>query len=201
MDFYKEVGKRIKYYRDLKGITLEHIGDKIGVGKSTVRKYENGLIKIDHNRLSDIAYVLGIDVALLYADELQFELIDVPLYGEISCGEGSVIYEDPEDYVSTPRNWINNDIYFYVTAIGDSMVGAKINEGDLLLIRQQPIVENGEIAAVVIDNDILLKRVYRENGKFSLISENPNYPPVSFDPSTDQHIRILGKLKKSITDH
>ena len=60
MNFYKEVGDRIKNYSNLKGVTLEYIGDKIGVGKSTVRKYENGLIKIDHNRLSDIAKVLGI---------------------------------------------------------------------------------------------------------------------------------------------
>src|SRR5690625_5134264 len=158
MNFYKEVRKRIKYYMDLTELTLEYIGDKIGVGKSTVRKYRDGEIKVDHNRLSAIADVLGIDVALLYGDEVQFELIDVPLYGEISCGNGSVIYEEAEDYISTPKAWINGDIYFYVTAKGDSMIGAKVNEGDLLLIRRQPVVENGEIAAVVIENEILLKR-------------------------------------------
>lgn len=201
MDFYKEVGRRIKYYRDLKGVTLEYIGDKIGVGKSTVRKYENGLIRIDHNRLSDIAKVLGIDVSLLYGDEVQFETVDVPLYGEISCGDGSVIYEEVENYITTPKSWVSNDIYFYVTATGDSMVGAKVNEGDLLLIRQQPTVENGEIAAVVIDDEIVLKRVYRENGKFTLISENPKYPPITFNPEQDKHIRVLGKLKKSITEY
>src|SRR5690625_6562078 len=105
MDFYKEVGRRIKYYRELKGLTLEYIGNKIGVGKSTVRKYQDGEIKVDHNRLSDIADVLGIDVALLYGDEVQFEEINVPLYGEISCGDGVVAYEHIEDYVVTPTEW------------------------------------------------------------------------------------------------
>lgn len=200
MDFYKEVGRRIKYYRELKGLTLEYIGNKIGVGKSTVRKYQDGEIKVDHNRLSDIANVLGIDVALLYGDEVQFEEINVPLYGEISCGDGVVAYEHIEDYVPTPKEWVKNDIYFYVRAKGDSMVGASINEGDLLLIRQQPEVENGEIAAVVIDEEIVLKRVYKENGSFTLVSENPKYPPINYNPKNDKHIRILGKLRKSITE-
>jgi len=95
---------------------------------------------------------------------------------------------------------VKNDIYFYVRAKGDSMVGASINEGDLLLIRQQPEVENGEIAAVVIDEEIVLKRVYKENGSFTLVSENPKYPPISYNPKNDKHIRILGKLRKSITE-
>lgn len=201
MGFYEEVGKRIKKYRDLKGLTLEDIGNKVGVGKSTVRKYQEGTIKMDHNRMNDVADVLGVDVSLLYSDEIQLELINVPLYGEISCGNGAIIYEDPEDYIKTPKTWINNDIHFYLTAKGDSMTGANISEGDLLLIRLQPSVENGEIAAVVIEDEIVLKRVYRENGTFTLISENNKYPPRSFDPKTDASIRILGKLKKSITDY
>lgn len=182
-------------------MTLEQVGDRIGVGKSTVRKYENGLLKIDHNRMNDISVVLGIDVSLLYGDDVQFEQVDVPLYGVISCGDGAVVYEKAEDYIVTPKSWVNNDIYFYLTAQGDSMSGASINEGDLLLIRQQPTVENGEIAAVVIDDEIVLKRVYRDNGNFTLVSENSKYPPKFFNPDTDKNIRILGKLKKSITNY
>lgn len=201
--FYHEVGKRIRYYRNLKNVTLEYIGDRIGVGKSTVRKYENGLIRIDHDRMNDIAEVLGIDVALLYGDEVQFEHVEVPLYGDISCGDGNVIYEEVLDKISTPKDWVKNNIYFYVRAKGDSMIGASINEGDLLLIRQQPTVENGEIAAVVIEDEVVLKRVYQQNGSFTLVSENPykSFPPRNFNPETDKHIRILGKLEKSITSY
>lgn len=201
MDFYKEVGKRIRHYRELKGVTLEYIGERIGVGKSTVRKYQDGEIKIDHNLLSDIANVLGIDVTLLYGDEVDFEEVNVPLYGDISCGNGSVIYEEATEYLSTPKEWLKNDLHFFVRAKGDSMTGAKIHEGDLLLIRQQPEVENGEIAAVVIDDEVVLKRVYKDNGTFTLVSENPKYPPMTFNPKKDKNIRILGKLKKSITEY
>src|SRR5699024_4896200 len=122
-------------------------------------------------------------------------------YGEISCGDGSVIYEKTNQSYATPKTWVNNDIHFYVKAKGDSMVGASINEGDLLLIRQQPEVENGEIAAVVIDDQVVLKRVYKDNNTFTLISENPKYPPIKFDPVNDKNIRILGKLKKAITEY
>lgn len=202
-NFYEQVGSRIRKYRTLKQITLEQLGNKIGVGKSTVRKYENGLIRIDHDRMNDIANTLGIDVALLYGDEVQFEQIDVPLYGNISCGDGNVVYEIPEEYIVTPKKWIDNDVYFYLKAIGESMVGANVKEGDLLLIRQQPEIENGEIAAVVIEDEVVLKRVYKQNGTFTLVSDNPDksFPPRNFNPETDKHIRILGKLKKSITNY
>lgn len=198
-NFYKELGSRIKYYRGLSGISLEELGNRIGVGKSTVRKYEVGSIKVSHERLEQISNALGIDVSLLYGEEVQGETADVPLYGSISCGDGSVIYESTEGYITSPKNWVENGIYFYLTAQGDSMTGAKIHEGDLLLIQKQVSVENGEIGAVVVDDECVLKRVYRDKDKFTLVSENPNYPPIIFNPKTDKNIKIIGKLKKSIT--
>lgn len=198
-EFYKEMGERIKHYRNLSGMSLEELGNRIGVGKSTVRKYENALIKISHDRLEAISSALGIDVALLYGEDVQGEIAEVPLYGAISCGNGSVIYEEKEGYITSPKDWVDNGIYFYLTAKGDSMIGAKIHEGDLLLIKKQEVVENGEIAAVVIDDECLLKRAYKKDGSFTLISENPNYPPLVFNPATDKNIRIIGRLEKAIT--
>lgn len=198
-DFYKDLGARIRRYRNLSGISLEELGKRIGVGKSAVRKYEYGEIKVSHQRLEQISNALGIDVSLLYGEEVAGETADVPLYGSISCGDGSVIYETPEDYITSPKDWVEYGIYFYLTAKGDSMTGAKIHEGDLLLIQKQADVENGEIGAVVIDDECVLKRVYKNNSTFTLVSENPNYPPINFNPKTDKNIKIIGKLKKSIT--
>lgn len=198
--FYEVLGERIKHYRKLTGMTLESLGEKIGVGKSTVRKYETGMIRIDHDRLLKIADVLGIDVSLLYGESIESETVDVPLYGNISCGSGSVIYDTPEQHITSPKDWVNGDVYFYVKAVGDSMTGAKVNEGDLLLIRKQIDLEEGQIGAVVINDEVFLKRVYKNNGKFTLVSENPEYPPVIFNPRTDDHIRIIGKLEKAITE-
>ncbi len=198
-EFYKELGKRIEYYRKASGLSLEELGKRIGVGKSTVRKYEQAMIKVSHERLEAISNALGIDVSLLYGEGLQDDVVEVPLYGSIACGNGTVIYENQEGYVASPKNWVDNGIFFYLTAKGDSMIGAKIHEGDLLLIRKQENVENGEIAAVVIEDECVLKRVYKNKHSFTLISENPNYPPKEFNPKTDKNIRIIGKLEKSIT--
>lgn len=197
--FYESLGRQIKHYRNLSSISLEELGNRIGVGKSTVRKYEVGSIKVSHGRLEQISNALGIDVSLLYGEEVQNEVVDVPLYGSISCGNGSVIYESVEGYMKSPKDWVDNGIYFYLTAKGDSMTGARIHEGDLLLIQKQIDIENGEIGAVVIDNECVLKRVYKNEKYFTLISENPNYAPINFDPKTDVNIKIIGKLKKAIT--
>jgi len=199
-NFYEKLGYRINYYRKLNGMTLEQLGDRLGVGKSTVRKYEKGMIRVSHEKLEEISRILGIDISLLYGEEIISEVVEVPLYGQISCGGGSVIYEEKLDELPTPKNWVDHGLHFFLTAKGDSMIGAKIHEGDLLLIKKTEEVENGEIAAVVINDECVLKRVYRDNGSFTLVSENPNYRPIHFNPNNDNNIRIIGKLKKSITD-
>lgn len=198
-DFYKEIGSRIRHYRNISGMSLEELGKRIGVGKSAVRKYEFGEIRVSHERMVQISNALGIDVSLLYGEEVAGDTAEIPLYGSISCGNGSVIYEETEDYITSPKKWVENGLYFYLTAKGDSMTGAKIHEGDLLLIQRQVDVENGEIGAVVIEDECVLKRVYKTDGTFTLVSENPNYAPISFNPKTDKNIRIIGKLKKAIT--
>lgn len=88
---------------------------------------------------------------------------------------------------------INAD--FCLKAKGDSMIGARIQDGDIVFIRKQSIVENGEIAAVIIDNEATLKRVYYEKDKNKLFlqAENPKYPPLSYEGEELDHIRILGK--------
>ena len=79
------------------------------------------------------------------------------------------------------------------------MIGARIQDGDLLLIRKQPNVEDGDIAAVLIEDEAVLKRVYIRDGMIILQSENPNYPPIIFDPKNQRDgIRIIGKLKKVV---
>ena len=77
----------------------------------------------------------------------------------------------------------------------ESMINARIYDGDIVFIRQQSIVNNGEIAAVIIDNEATLKRVYlnRAEGKLVLQAENPSYEPLVYVGEELDHIRILGK--------
>lgn len=116
----------------------------------------------------------------------------IPLLGEIACGEPIYCDEDRESYVEVGAD-IRAD--FCLRAKGDSMINARICDGDIVFIRQQPMVENGEIAAVIIDNEATLKRVYyyREDGKLVLQAENPKYSPLVYVGEELNTIRILGK--------
>lgn len=124
-------------------------------------------------------------------------LVMIPIVGSISCGNGLLAYKDIEGYEPTPREWVKGGEYFYLRAKGDSMVGARIHDGDLLLIRKQDTVEDGEIAAVLIKDydEAILKRVFYSDGKLILQSENPQYPPILVSP---EEVKIVGKLKMNV---
>lgn len=204
-NFYKAVGQNIKKYRDLRNYSLQVLAEKIGITKKTVQRYEHGEHKIDMDRLKEIADALEVSVnqltegAYTYLGEepAESDNINLPIVGKISCGNGRFAYESIEGYESTPRSWVNGGEYFYLRAKGDSMVGARIYEGDLLLIRKQEEIEDGEIAAVLIDDEAVLKKVYRQAGTLVLQSTNPSYPPIICS-GQESNIRIIGKLKKVV---
>lgn len=211
-DIAKYVGKQIRKFRLEKGLTQKQLGQMIGVKHNTISAYEAGVNEPDQNILFAIAKALGISINRLFpsihdnsaakgsqnATDSVGELILIPIVGTISCGDGSFAYEDIESYESIPREWLSGDgEHFFLRAKGDSMVGARIYDGDLLLIRKQSTVDDGDIAAVLIndDNEAVLKRVYRSEDKLILQSENPNYPPILAPPA---EVKILGKLKMNV---
>lgn len=125
----------------------------------------------------------------------SLSLINLPIVGKISCGNGQIAFQEIEGYEPTPKEWLNGGECFYLRAKGDSMVGARIQEGDLLLIRKQEEVEDGEIAAVLIDEEAVLKRVYKRNNALILQSENPKCPPIVCDANESYNVKVIGKLK------
>ena len=199
-----DVGNLILKRRKELGLTLEEVGNAVGVGKSTVKKWETGLISnMRRDKIALLAKVLQIDPTNLIGDNTsdlfsQFDNISpiktqrLPLLGEIACGEPIFCDENRESYVEVGTN-IRAD--FCLKAKGDSMINARICDGDIVFIRQQPMVENGDIAAVVIDNEATLKRVYfdKENGKLVLQAENPKYSPLVYIGEELNNIHILGK--------
>jgi len=116
----------------------------------------------------------------------------LPMLGEISCGEPIYIISEHDNYVAA-----NSDLGadFCLRAHGDSMVGARIYDGDIVFIRRQDYVENGEIAAVAIDDEATLKRVYYypDESKIILMPENPKYAPIVYINEELQSVKILGK--------
>lgn len=114
----------------------------------------------------------------------------VPLLGKIACGEPITAEENIDDYVDVPE-YVHAD--FALTCQGDSMINARIMDGDIVYVRQQPEVENGEIAAVLIDGEATLKRVFYGKGTIMLQAENPTYQPMMFSKEEILDVRILGK--------
>ena len=203
-----EIGKRIKECRLSAGLTLDELASKIGVNKSTVQRYENGKIaKIKLPVIQSIADALNVNPAWIIGksdDKLNnrkytsdFGLTPVrtrkiPLLGEIACGKPIFASEDRESYVSVGTD-LNVD--FCLTARGDSMIGARIMDGDIVFIQQCDIVHNGEIAAVIIEDEATLKRVYYypEKSKLVLNAENPKYEPLVYVGEELNQIHILGR--------
>lgn len=198
------IGELIEKRRKELGLTLEEVGNYVGVGKSTVKKWETGYISnMRRDKISLLSKILQISPTELigdYSDDIysQFDNISpirtqrISLLGEIACGKPIYCDEDRESYVEVGAD-IRAD--FCLRAKGDSMIGARIMDGDIVFIREQPIVENGEIAAVIIDDEATLKRVYyyKDSGKLILQAENPKYSPLVYIGEELNSIRILGK--------
>jgi repressor LexA len=214
----KEIGRRIYETRKSLGFTLDDVANRIGVAKSTVQRYETGRIgTIKLPVISAIADALGVNDAWLigksdkkyitdadrfwafaqefnkkhFPDVHEISTVSLPVLGEISCGKPKFMNECYEVYTSALTN-VRAD--FILVAKGDSMTGARINDGDLVFIRQQPEVENGEIAAVAIGDEATLKRFYRyDNDLLVLRAENPDYADQVYRGADLATVKVLGK--------
>ena len=115
----------------------------------------------------------------------------LPLLGSIACGEPVFASEEWEGWVEASDD-LNAD--FCLKAKGDSMINARIYDGDIVFIRKQSMVKNGQIAAVLIDNEATLKRMYydHENNIVQLVAENPSFPPLVYAGEKLNEIRVLG---------
>lgn len=117
----------------------------------------------------------------------------LPLLGNVACGEPIWAEEEQDVFVETDSDM---DADFCLTATGDSMIYARIFDGDTLFVKRQSSVNDGEIAVILIDNEATVKRVYydRENNVLTLMPENPTFKPMRYQgPELDQ-ITILGKV-------
>lgn len=199
------IHKRLKDKRQESGMTLQEVADLVGVSRQTIQRYESGNIKnIPSENVEKLADIYHTTPQQLYNWEVQREVEvpiqdliplvtkQLPLLGDIACGEPILADEHHGEWVETTEN-INAD--FCIRCKGDSMVGARIYDGDIVFIKKQADVENGEIAAVLIEDEATLKRVNKNNkGFIFLMAENPDYAPIVIDlKENDRIVKILGK--------
>lgn len=210
----KEIAENIERLRKNKRWTLVDLSEKSGISKSTLSDYKNCKTLISPGNVEKLSEAFGVPKSVIdpsfkrdfitkEESEVYFssviDTVELPIVGSISCGNGIFAYEDIEGYKDIPKNWVNGGEHFFLRAKGDSMSNARIEDGDLLLIRKQETFENGEIIAVIIDDEAMLKKVYKTDTSLILQSENPKYPPKLFDCSSE--IKIIGKLKMNFIEY
>lgn len=199
-------GERMKQRRKELGFSAEKVAERLGVSPATIYRYERGDIeKVPGDSLGELAKILQTTPAYLMGWEEKpqpaprpipkgFEpmpkMVKVPLVGSIACGTPILAEQNIEKIVDVPEN-IRCD--FSLTCHGDSMEGAGIHDRDVVYIRIQPEVENGEIAAVRIGEEATLKRVYYQNGTLTLMPANAAYAPMVYTGPELNDVQIEGK--------
>lgn len=194
-------GQRLHALRKGRGLTLEQVGKACGVSKTTVRKWEADYIEsMRANKLQALADILhttidyildGEDQTPVYSNvEPMPQFTRVPILGGIACGEPIMADQNLEGFAFVDGR-VHAD--FALRCEGDSMINAHIFNGDLVFIKAQPEVNNGEIAAVGIGDEATLKRVYVYNNRIELRPENPLFPVLNYDGPEMAEVHILGK--------
>lgn len=195
------ISEKLYRLRNENGLTQSEFGEIAGATDKAVSTWERGIKEPRMKSVRRICAYFGIDLNAFTDIESEVyksspipdnvlplpNMKTVPLVGTIACGEPILAVENVEGNVSVPEN-VHAD--FALRCKGDSMTGARINDGDLVFIRQQPTVDDGQIAAVQIGDDATLKRVYHSGKALILQAENPAYKPIIVDG--DSSVRVLG---------
>jgi len=194
----------IRELREAKGINMREAAKQLKMPYTTYVNYEKGFREPTSEVLIQIADFYGTTIDYLVGRSFDDSASDVmipnvipmpetrkiPLVGAIACGGPILANENIEEYINIPKDLAGD---FALICKGDSMINARIFDGDIVYIRQQDTVENGEIAAVLIDSEATLKRVKIYKDHIILEPENPMYKPLTYWNEEMNTVRILGK--------
>ena len=200
-------GERIKQRRIELGYTVDQLAKLLNKNRATIYRYENGDIEnLPTSILTPLAKALNTTPADLVGwsdDSSQISKTQpipneafipnykkVPLLGKTAAGEPIYSEEHFEEYIDVHEKY---NIDYCLRVQGDSMIGANIFDGDIVFVRKQSIVENGEIAVVRVNDTVTLKRFYKTDTGVMLQSENPKYAPLLFNSNNTDSFIILGK--------
>lgn len=197
--------ENIKKRREELGMTKVRLAELVGYDRSMITKIEQGKVDLTQSKIAALATALKTTTIALMGENEEIELPENILphqdfkpvskrkykyLGEIACGEPIFADEQYETYIE-----LDSDIHadFVLKAKGDSMINARIHDGDIVFIKEQNDVNDGEIAAVIIDDEATLKRVYKYDDYIMLNAENPAYKPIQINRTDAKNVRIIGK--------
>ena len=201
-------GEKLKQLRSYKGLTQDDLANIVKSSKQVISRYEKGYRSPDISIAKNWADALNIPVRYLVDDSLDLisflqnpqisknnlipleKIKKIPVLGKIACGTPILAEQNIDGYILLP---IGISADYALNCDGDSMVDAGIYDGDVVFIKEQPMVENGEIAAILIDGETTLKKVYKDKDKLSLIPANSKYAPLTFVKNEINMVSILGK--------
>lgn len=203
-----ELYRNIKKQRQQLNLTQTELAQKLGYAdKSMIAKIEKGQVDLPHSKIIAFADALETTPGLLMGwnepnsqnditdnvDNLyKIDKVKLPLLGTIACGEPIYADEDRESYIMVGTDMKAD---FCLKCQGDSMINARIYDGDIVFVRKQDIVNNGEIAVVIIDDEATLKRFYyyKEQNLVILKPENPKYEDIVLSGDKLNEVKVLGK--------
>ena len=188
---------------DTVGMTAADLSRKTKIPEGTISCYKSGKYEAKQDKVYIIAKALNVDPSWLMGYDVPMqpdsfipegfepvpELVPVPVVGRIACGTPILAEQNIDGVICIPARWRAD---FILICDGDSME-PKIHKGDLVAIRRQPEVENGEIAAVRIGEEATLKRVYRHDKFLELRPENPGFPSLIYAGEGMEDVTIEGK--------
>ncbi len=197
------MGQKINILRTQKGLTLEELGNMVGVGKSTVRKWENGMIaNMKRDKILLVAEALNTSPAYLMGWDDQTSMksttspTSIPVLGSVPAGIPIEAIQDIIDYEEIDSDTAANGEYFALKIKGDSME-PRICEGDVVIVRRQEDVESGDIAIVMVNgNDATIKRLLKYQDGIRLMPSNPIYDPIYFTNQEilEKPVKVIGKV-------
>lgn len=201
-----KLGDKLKKVRVDNQMSMEELKNllnnkyDLNISKSMISRWENGKSEPINTYLSayakefnlDMNNLLDIDLSQIPGIKMIKKFVNVPILGEIACGEPIFCQQNYDGFFQIDEDLDRPD--FCLVANGDSMVDVGIQDGDLIFMRQTPVVENGRIAGVLIDDTVTLKRFYKNDHEIILQPENKAYSPIIIREDDGKNIRILGEM-------
>lgn len=174
------------YMVEYRSPSTAEIAKNLGIVKSTVYKYliemrERGMLSYD-----------GKEISTEMTEKIRPNVTRAAVLGSIACGEPRFAEENIEEYVSLPESLFGKGDFYILRAKGDSMIDAGIDDGDLVVIRQQSSADDGKIVVALVDDEATLKRYYRDdkNQRIRLHPENDTMEDIFVDNCLIQGVAV-----------
>lgn len=197
--------ENIRALRKARKMSQEELASRTGyTDRSSIARIEAGDIDLSQSKIQLFADVFGVTPTQLMGDlpGQAVRSVSVPIYAPICCGNGGFVDDNVLDYIALPSAWLSaSKEYFAQTAHGDSMEGAGIYDGDVLVFEKSGTPQQGRVGCFCIDDNDAMCKKYRiaGDGRIYLMPANPNYDPIPVDPEME-HFRCLGLLAFVISD-